>query len=150
MESPRGSESSFDPDNSIFSRPLQDLPIFKSLDLIPPSQSVLDTYIEWGSPSKAEHLDDFEPLDPNTDLNNLPAEWPLKDESRVRLFEPSDFQLQEILDQASELKEKEPDFLMASSHLKELLSAPYNEKKPISLKVNKLGDTLVINKMHPY
>lgn len=45
--------------------------------------------------------------------------------------------------------EREPDFLVSSSNLKELLSAPYNTEKNMSLKVHRHGDTLTINKMHP-
>lgn len=45
--------------------------------------------------------------------------------------------------------EGEPDFMVSSAHLKELLSAPYNNEKSLSLKVSKQGETLQINKMHP-
>lgn len=30
-----------------------------------------------------------------------------------------------------------PDFMVSSAHLKELLSAPYNNEKPLSLKVSR-------------
>lgn len=43
----------------------------------------------------------------------------------------------------------EPDFLVSSSNLKELLSVPYNNEKSVSLKVQRHGDTISINKMHP-
>jgi hypothetical protein len=39
--------------------------------------------------------------------------------------------------------------MVSSSHLKELLSSPYNQEAPLSLKVSKQGETLLINKMHP-
>jgi hypothetical protein len=39
--------------------------------------------------------------------------------------------------------------MVSSSHLKELLSAPYNKERNLSLKVCKDGDTLKINRMHP-
>ena len=39
--------------------------------------------------------------------------------------------------------------MISSSHLKDLLSTPYNNEKAISLKVSKEGETLRINKMHP-
>jgi hypothetical protein len=45
--------------------------------------------------------------------------------------------------------EGEPDFMVSSAHLKELLSAPYNHEKTLSLKVCKDGETLKINRMHP-
>lgn len=39
--------------------------------------------------------------------------------------------------------------MLSSTHLKELLSAPYNSETSISLNVKKQGETLMINKMHP-
>lgn len=43
--------------------------------------------------------------------------------------------------------DERPDFMISSQHLKDLLSVPYNKEKPISLKVEKQGDTLKVNKM---
>ncbi|CDW87761.1 erythroid differentiation-related factor 1 [Stylonychia lemnae] len=45
--------------------------------------------------------------------------------------------------------DEKPDFMVSSSHLKELFSAPYNKEKSISLKVQKQGDILKINRMSP-
>ena len=39
--------------------------------------------------------------------------------------------------------------MVSSSHLKELLSVPYNNEKNVSLKVSKYGETLRINRIHP-
>ena len=39
--------------------------------------------------------------------------------------------------------------MVASSHLKELLSVPYNKEKCLSLRVSKQGETLKIDRMHP-
>eukprot|EP00347_Sterkiella_histriomuscorum_P014356 403361184 len=174
-------------DFSIFTRPLKDLPILQSYELlskVPSPSSQPNQRQDQKTPSSNQskqnqesQRNQQEQRHQQTDalinktfgqspfewlisfpMNALPEQEQQSQEDQEPIEDEKINQIMSFLDiddlsffSRDELqnKDEKTDFMISSTHLKELLSAPYNKEKPISLKVQKQGDTLKINRMSP-
>ena len=145
-----------------FSKPIPTLNEVASMDLSKQDGSwaeelenfnseIIDTEAQNASPI-------FEKLETGTDLKEQPRRWlvPVEYASKEdpylntcnSIWQDSyglkEFSLSCLLDAPVE---KQPDFLSSTSDMKSIFKA--GEKSELSLKVNKIGDTLMINQVKP-